>query len=145
REKMKNLLYSCIAVMMLLPLMACSTAMTKAEVDPWLDKISEDRAAQINVDGRWQDENAGPNAPFGWGKGSFEQQENQLEGSLGKYNVKGKVSGDTVYLVLLSGGEVHYTAKLKKQKDDILRGNYFDESDSEQKEGTPMALERVGK
>ncbi|MFP4572045.1 MAG: hypothetical protein ACLFNW_03640 [Desulfobacterales bacterium] len=142
---MKNLLYSCIAVIIVLPMMACSTAMTKAEVDPWLDKISEDRAAQINVDGRWKDADAGPNAPFGWGKGFFDQQGNQLEGSLGKYNVKGKVSGDTVYLVLISGGEVHYSAKLKKREDGILSGNYFYEDDREQKEGTPMALERFEK
>ncbi|MCF8110527.1 MAG: hypothetical protein K9J85_03465 [Desulfobacteraceae bacterium] len=142
---MKKVLYSCIAVMMLLPLMACSTAMTKAEAGPWLAKISGDRAPEINVDGRWQDANADPNAPFSWGKGFFDQQGNQIEGSLGKYNLQGKVTGDTVYLVLLSAGEVHYTARLKKRKDGILRGNYFYEDDSEQKEGIPMALERVEK
>lgn len=142
---MKKIMYAYTMLMVFLPLMACSTALTKAEIDPWLQEVAEDKTPAINIEGRWQDAEANPDTPFGWGRGYFEQEGNEVKGSLGNYNVKGKVSGDTVYLVFLSAGEVYHTARLEKKKDDILRGDYFYSDDTEQENGTPMALERADK
>lgn len=142
---MKKSLYACTMLMVFLPLMACSTALTKAEIDPWLQEVAGDNEPAINIEGRWQDAEANPDTPFSWGRGHLEQEGNEVKGSLGNYNVKGKVSGDTVYLVFISEGEVYHTASLEKKKDDILRGDYFSSDDKEQEKGSPMALEKADK
>ncbi|MCF8036541.1 MAG: hypothetical protein K9K62_06695 [Desulfobacteraceae bacterium] len=142
---MKKIMYACAILMVFLPLMACSTGLTKAEVDPWLQQVSGDRAPAINVAGKWQDANANPDTPFSWGRGYFEQHGSKITGSLGNYNVQGRVSGDTVYLAFLSAGEVYNTARLEKRKDGVLRGDYFYADDKKQENGMPMALERVEK
>ncbi|MBS3754810.1 MAG: hypothetical protein KGY56_03840 [Desulfobacterales bacterium] len=142
---MKKIIYACAILMVFLPLMACSSGLTKAEIDPWLQQVAGDRTPAINVEGRWQDANADPDTPFSWGRGFLEQEGNQVKGSLGNYNVEGKVSGDKVYLVFLSAGEVYHTARLEKQKDGVLRGDYYYSDDKEQENGMPMALERVEK
>lgn len=142
---MRKIIYVFAILMVFLPLMACSSGLTKAEIDPWLQQLSGDRAPAINVEGKWQDANANPDTPFSWGRGYLEQQGNKITGSLGNYNVQGRVSGDTVYLVFLSAGEVYNTARLEKQKDGVLRGDYFYADDKEQENGMPMALERVEK
>ncbi|MFP4039020.1 MAG: hypothetical protein ACLFS7_00640 [Desulfosudaceae bacterium] len=142
---MKKSMYVCAILMGFLFLMACSTALTKADIDPWLQEVAGDTEASINIEGRWQDVKADPNNPFGWGKGLFEQEGNRVTGSLGDYKIEGKVSGDTAYLVFLSGGEVYYTTRLERHEDDTLRGDYFHSDDKEQKQGQPIALERVEK
>ena len=142
---MKKITYMCVLLMVVLPLMACSTALTRAELEPWLAGISGDKPPAINVEGRWQDAVANPDTPFSWGRGFFEQEGKQLKGSIGNYNVEGRVSGNTVYLAFLSAGEVYYTARLEKRKEGLLRGDYFYAEDRKQENGMPMALERVNK
>ncbi|MCF8095820.1 MAG: hypothetical protein K9J79_10730 [Desulfobacteraceae bacterium] len=142
---MRKIVYACMVLMVVLPLAACSTALTKAELEPWLSQVSGDKAPAINVEGKWQDAMGNPDTPFSWGKGFFEQDGNQIKGSLGNYNIRGKVSGETVYLVFLSAGDVYYTARLEKKQDGMLRGDYFNPDDREQENGSPLALERVGK
>ncbi|MFO7861211.1 MAG: hypothetical protein R6U41_08315 [Desulfosalsimonas sp.] len=142
---MKKIMYAFAILMVFLPMMACSTALTRADIDPWLQDVAGDESSAVNVEGRWQDADTDPNNPFGWGRGYFEQEGNQVEGSLGDYDIEGKVSGDTVFLVLLSAGEVHYTARLEKKDDGMLRGDYFNPGDKEQEQGSPMALEQFEK
>lgn len=97
---------------------------------------------EINIQGKWHDADVDPNTPFGWGRGSFEQKNGKIEGHLGNYIVTGTVSGRTVYLVFISGGDVYYTARLDMKEKGLLAGNYFDHDDLEQKNGYPMNLKK---
>lgn len=137
---MKKNICICLALTVFLSIAACTTALKKDEIDPWLQGIAGDRAPEIHIEGWWKD--AHTDAVFGWGRGRFEQDGNKLTGSLGDYNVEGRVSGDTVYLVFLSRGAVHYTARLKMMEDDLLSGSYYHPDDREQENGTPITLEK---
>ncbi|MFO8032964.1 MAG: hypothetical protein R6U22_10505 [Desulfohalobiaceae bacterium] len=138
---MKRGVYVCLLLMAGLFLAACTTAtMQKSEVSPWLEEMSGNKSADISIEGRWQDAQA--QGAFSWGRGQIEQEGNSLQGYLGEYKLQGKVSGNTVYLVLLYRDEVYYTARLEEDGD-FLRGEYFDGSDQEQQHGDPMALEEI--
>lgn len=140
---MKHWIYSGFLVLMGVALISCAASLTRDGIDPWLADISGDRAPAINVEGKWQDADVDPNTPFGWGRGMFEQTNGRIEGHIGNYNVTGRVSGNKVYLVFLSGGSVYYTARLEMKEKGVLRGNYFYDDDLEQEKGTPMNLEKV--
>lgn len=140
---MKKIIYVCLAMMAFLTLMACTTALKTSEVDPWLARVSGDKAPAVNIEGYWQDALAHPNDPFSWGKGHFEQEGSKVTGSIANHNLRGKVSGNTVHLVFTSARGVDYTARLKMTEKGVLRGEYFYPDDREQESGTPMALERV--
>jgi hypothetical protein len=120
---------------------ACTTATTQqAELGPWLEEMSGNKTAKINVEGRWQD--AQGQGAFTWGRGKLEQDGNDIQGYLGDYKIQGKVSGDTVYLAMLYGGEIYYTASLELDEE-YLEGEYFEGTDQEQLKGYPMVLERI--
>ena len=140
---MKQWIYGGFLVLMSAALISCGASLKKSEIDPWLADISGSRAPAVNVDGKWQDADVDPNTPFGWGKGVFEQTNGRIEGHIGNYNVTGRVSGNDVYLVFLSGGSVYYTARLEMKEKGVLRGNYFYDDDLEQENGTPINLEKV--
>ncbi len=110
------------------------------EIDPWLNTISGGKPSEINITGKWHD--AEGSTYFGWGEGYLRQEQNKITGAIGNYNIKGVVSGKTVYLVFLSGGNVHYTARLEMSQD-LLTGNYFKATDKEQKKGYPTSLARI--
>ena len=63
-------------------------------------------------------------------------------GAIGNYNIKGVVSGKTVYLVFLHAGKVYYTAHLELFQGS-LNGNYFKANDKEQTKGYPTSLARA--
>ncbi|MBA2882603.1 hypothetical protein HNR65_002957 [Desulfosalsimonas propionicica] len=140
---MKHWIYSGFLVLMAAALISCAAGLTRDGIDPWLADISGDRAPAINVEGKWQDADVDPNTPFGWGKGVLEQTNGRIEGHIGHYNVTGRVSGNEVYLVFLSGGSVYYTARLEMKEKGLLRGDYFYDDDLEQESGMPMSLEKV--
>ncbi len=122
-------------------LFACSFAGLKQEEIPnWLSTISTGEAPEIDISGEWYD--AEGNFFFGWGEGYLRQNGNNVNGAIGNYLVEGRVSGKKIYLVFLSGGEVYYTARLKRFEDGVLKGSYFDASDKEQTGGYPTALTR---
>lgn len=140
---MKHWIYSGFLVLMGVALISCAAGLTRDGIDPWLADISGDRAPAINVEGKWQDADVDPNTPFGWGRGILEQTNGRIEGHIGNYNVTGRVSGNDVYLVFLSGGSVYYTARLEMKEKGVLRGDYFYDDDLEQENGMPMGLEKV--
>ncbi len=110
------------------------------EIDPWLNTISGGKPAEIDITGKWHD--AEGSTFFGWGEGYLRQEGNQVSGAIGNYNIKGLVSGKTVYLVFLSGGSVYYTARLEMFQD-LLTGNYFKAEDKGQTKGYPTSLART--
>ncbi|MFP4480473.1 MAG: hypothetical protein ACLFOA_06365 [Desulfohalobiaceae bacterium] len=138
---MKRCVYVCLLLMSVLFLAACTTtAMQQDELGPWLEEMSGDKEAAIDIEGRWQD--AQGQSAFDWGRGKIEQDGNQLEGYLGEYKLQGMVSGDKVYLAMVYEGEVYYTARLEKDEE-YLEGEYFDASDREQARGRAMVLESI--
>jgi len=110
------------------------------EIDPWLDTISGGRPPEIDITGKWHD--AEESTFFGWGEGYLRQEGNKISGAIGKYNIKGVVSGKIVYLAFLYGGTVYYTARLEIFQD-LLTGNYFKADDKEQKKGYPTSFART--
>ncbi len=118
-------------------MISCAT-LSQDEINPWLDKVSGGKPADIDITGKWRD--AQQSGFFsGWGEGNLRQEQNKIKGSIGDYDIKGVVSGKTVYLVFLYGGKVYYTARLELFQDS-LTGNYFKASDSEQKRGYPTSF-----
>lgn len=140
---MKQWIYGGFLVLMSVALISCTASLKKSEIDPWLADVSGSRAPAVNVEGKWQDADVDPNTPFGWGKGMLEQSNGRIEGHIGHYNITGRVSGNEVYLVFLSGGSVYYTARLEMKEKGVLRGNYFYDDDLAQENGMPMNLEKV--
>src|SRR6056297_2095477 len=78
----------------MIALMACSNALTQAELDTWFTQVSGGNPPAVNIAGKWQDAHTDPNTPFGWGKGHIEQNGSKIEGAIGNYNIEGRVSGD---------------------------------------------------
>ncbi len=110
------------------------------QIDSWLSKSGAEPPT-IDVTGKWHD--AQGSGFLGWGEGYLRQEQNKISGTIGGYDIKGVVSGKTVYLVFLSGGAVYFTARLELSQD-LLIGNYFG-SDREQTKSNSMSLEkRVG-
>jgi hypothetical protein len=110
------------------------------EVDSWLNTILGDKPPELDITGKWHDEQG--STFFGWGEGYLRQEGNEISGALGDYNIKGVVSGQIVYLVFLYKNTVYYTARLEMFQGS-LRGNYFKGNDKEQTKGYPTSLART--
>ncbi len=120
---------------------SCSIGvLNQTEVDPWLNTISGDKPAEIDITGKWHDEYG--STFFRWGEGYLRQEQNKVSGVIGDYNIEGIVSGKIVYLVLLYKNNVYYTARLEMFQGS-LRGNYFRGNDKKQTKGYPTALART--
>jgi len=59
------------------------------EVDSWLNTISGDKPPELDITGKWHDEQG--STFFGWGEGYLRQEGNEISGALGDYNIKGVV------------------------------------------------------
>ena len=108
------------------------------QIDYWLAKAGGEPPT-IDVTGKWHD--AQGSGFSGWGEGYLHQKQNKVSGAIGGYDIKGVVSGKTFYLVLLSAGTVHYTARLELSKE-VLIGDFFGDY-SEQSIGRSMILEKT--
>lgn len=96
---------------------ACAAGLTQREALTWLERMAG--APAMDVSGTWD---SGSRFGGGWGEVRFAQTGNQVIGAVGLYSAEGRVIGDRLYLVLLSGGAVYYTAVLETGKDGSLRG-----------------------
>jgi len=93
-------------------LTACGVSMQKGEA--WLDTKKEQ--SEINIAGTWHSRE--------WGAAKFNQEGKDVTGRLGDYPVKGVASGNQVYLLMYSGGTVHYSAKLLALDKNSFEGSY---------------------
>ncbi len=107
-----------LVVLMGLSLIGCNTtekyAANNAAGQRWLDEHRG--GAGISVGGIWQSED--------WGGSKLVQEGRAVNGTLGSYSVRGVVSGQRAYLLLQSGGWIHYTAVLAKPSATQLSGFY---------------------
>ena len=117
-----------------------TVAQKESEIDAWLNKISGGKSPETDITGRWHDTQG--SGMFTWGEGYLRQEQNKISGAIGNYNIKGLVSGKTVYLVFLYAGTVYYTARLEMFQG-LLTGNYFKAKDREQKWGYPTSFART--
>jgi len=114
-----------------------SCALKQKEIDPWLNTISGGKPPEIDITGKWRDTQG--TGFFTWGEGYLRQEQNNISGNIGDYNIEGVVSGKIVYLVFLYRGRVYYTARLEMFQD-LLTGNYFKANDREQTKGYPTSF-----
>jgi hypothetical protein len=121
-----------VLALSLIFVISCRHGLKREEINPWLNKISGGKPAEIDITGKWQD--AQGTGMFTWGQGYLRQEKNKISGTIGDYSIEGVVSGKTVYLVFLSKGRVYYTARLEMFQNS-LTGNYFKANDREQKKG----------
>lgn len=80
----------------------------------WLQ--SQARTPEIDVVGVWQSDV--------WGGAQLTQNGRSISGTMGNYTVRGRVSGPRAYLLLESGGWIHYTAVLARPSSSTLTGWY---------------------
>ena len=129
-----------IAFLALSSIFATSCALRQKEIDPWLNTISGAKPPEIDITGRWHDTQG--SGFFTWGEGYLKQEQNEISGVIGDYNIKGVVSGKIVYLVFLYGGRVYYTARLELFEG-LLTGSYFKANDKKQKSGYPISFSKT--
>ena len=75
-------------------ILVISCAVTQKEVDPWLNTISGNKPAEMDITGKWHDEQG--STFFGWGEGYLRQEQNKISGTMGNYNIQGVVSDSRV-------------------------------------------------
>ena len=125
-----------LALIFALSLTSCGVAMTEGQ--RWLD--SKKDAPEMNVSGRWFSSE--------WGDTNFNQEQKDVTGQLGDYPVRGVVSGNSLYLLMYSGSNVHYSAKLTASDENTFEGSYskysiIDEPRSGNAYVRPIHLRRV--
>ena len=127
-----------ITLLALSNLFLISCALQPKEIDSWLVSISGNEPSELDISGKWYD----PAGGFrGWVDGYIKQEQNQLSGIIGCYNIKGIVSGKQVYLVFIYEGSVHYTARLEMMADSLV-GNYFVANDKKQSKGYTVSFSK---
>ena len=139
---MRSLTTLLLTLSLIFVISCASRAVKQEETDPWhwLNMISGGKPPEIDITGKWHDELG--STFFGWGEGYLRQEQNQISGTMGDYNIKGIVSGKIVYLVFLRHGRVHYTARLEMSQN-LLTGYYFKATDKEQKKGYPTSFIKI--
>jgi hypothetical protein len=116
---------------------SCGTTMTKG--DNWL--ASKTDKPEMDVSGKWSSPE--------WGEANFKQEDRNVTGMLGDYPVKGVVSGNGFYLMMISGDKVHYFAELKATDKNTFKGLYsskyatVDEAKNAPPLTRPMSLTKV--
>jgi hypothetical protein len=98
----------------------------------WLDGQTE--LAAINVNGTWHGSE--------WGDFILHQTQGsrELKGNCDKWDINGVVSGNRVYLLFSSYGDVTYSAVLTAAGDKVLDGSYSKGLKAEDTNGKPMHL-----
>lgn len=96
---------------------ASCISLSLSDTDKWLD-AKNGAPAEVDLSGRWD---AGYYMGGGWGVGHFFQDGNRFRGTMSAFNVKGRVLGRKVYMVIW-GGSVTYTAELTVRPDGTLIG-----------------------
>ena len=133
-----------IAIIIVLAFLTVScSGLTQHEVITWMDTKTEPPG--FNVSGSWQSVNGMLNG--GWGNASLTQSEAQVSGTLGLYTVEGRVAGRKLYLMILSGNRVYYTATLEPGKGNTLTGMAYakilpDDPEARYAERAPIQLVR---
>ncbi len=132
-------------------LFGCSSALKVTEVDSWLLIKAGSANPSVNVSGSWKDLNNGQLAfnPWigvtstGWGTGTLIQKDKNVDGNLDVYQLKGLVSGENFFFVLISSNAVYYMGNLKMLDNKKLFGNYYYPKDKELTDPYPMTLIKV--
>jgi hypothetical protein len=127
----------------LLGIACAAPSLTHEQATTWLDARAG--ASRLDVDGAW--ESTASFVAGGWGDANWIQKGSRVDGTLGLYQVQGRVNGQKLYLVILSNGRVYYTAILEPAKGGGLRGAAVaaalaDAPEAAQKEHAPIALVR---
>jgi len=101
-----------VSISLALFLQSCGVTMTKG--DNWL--ASKTDKSEVDVSGTWSSPE--------WGVATLKQEDKYITGMLGDYPVKGVASGNGLYLLMYSGGRVHYFAELKAADKNNFKGLY---------------------
>ena len=112
-----RIISTAILIILSLLTMSCSN-LSQRQVTTWMDSKSE--PPEINVSGSWQSVNS--LFTGGWGNAVLTQNESQVNGTLGLYTVEGRVAGKKLFLMILSGNRVYYTAMIEPTKEGTLSG-----------------------
>jgi len=139
---MKKMMFAFLVVPAL-SIFACSSALQITEIDPWLSAKGGAAKASVNITGKWKDAMNESDSFLSWGQGELVQKGDAVTGNIGTYEVKGKVSGSTVYLVLYDKMAVQYTAKFELKDNKELYGSYYSARDRDQTGPTPMAFKKL--
>jgi hypothetical protein len=139
-----------VMVCLIFYLNACSCALKYTEVDPWLASQAGSDKAKVDVSGVWEDVNRNQRTfsifmgyvNNDWGKCDLEQKGRDVTGNLDTYIIKGIVSGDTLFMVLMYANTPYYLAKLDKINNK-LTGTYYYPKDKKLKVPYPMTFKKV--
>ena len=134
---MKKLLISTCCLFSLL-LSSCSLTekyhANNAAGEAWLQSHSK-RPARANFKGVYYSPN--------WNLAILKQREGKLTGYIGSYNVKGIVSGENAYLLLIDDSWVDYTMILQRKNYEIIEGSYSSRVPFSEKHSARVQLDRI--
>ncbi len=131
-------LFCIVAIVASLVLWAPSGMLAKGnmnEAKSWL--AAHSGPAKINVSGTWNSEKWGDIVLY------RDVASGQLKGHADEWHIYGVVSGNRVFLLFTSFGEVNYSAILTAENDGALDGSYSKRLMSEGDRGKPMHLIRI--
>ncbi|MFV0415775.1 MAG: hypothetical protein ACK5NG_05350 [Chthoniobacterales bacterium] len=84
----------------------------RAATQAWLNQ--QNVSSRINIAGTWKSDL--------WGRANFQQTGNKITGQMGIYDVKGRVSGEKIYLAFSDAGRTYYTSILSRESSRKLSG-----------------------
>jgi len=114
----------------------------KDKIEQWLYRLSGNKPAEVQINGTWFD----PKNKF-FQELTLEQEGNKITGKTRDYEIKGIVSGYSIYLALLNNGYLEYSLKLSLEQPKKfirhLRGFWYYSNDLNQENGGNSYLNRI--
>lgn len=111
------------SILIIFGIIGVCTACTKPNLNQniaiaWIDSKNSDPL--FDITGSWQ--STAHYMAGGWGNGSFFQKSGRINGTLGPYSIEGRISGKQIFMLILSGNRVDYTAILEPTTDGGIAG-----------------------
>lgn len=125
-KRWKSSVIVCLAAMMFF-LSGCFDA------EKWL-VAQPTQSPTINVTGVWES--------VDWGVATMNQAGDRVTGTIGAYNIVGRISGQTAYFAYMYKDKAYYKSVLIMQNG-ILLGHYYAPGDELLKNGELMSLKQL--
>ncbi len=78
-----------------------------------------------------------------WGMVALNQEGTKITGALSHYNIRGKASGKTAYLLLVDDQWIEYTMVLSRKSSEVLTGSYSASVPFSKDDAEPVHLDRI--
>jgi hypothetical protein len=78
-----------------------------------------------------------------WGLVALNQEGTKITGALAHFNIRGKASGKTAYLLLVDDEWIEYTMVLNRKSSEVLTGSYSSSVPFSKDDAEPVHLDKI--